>query len=529
LARYNRRPSGIIVPSPIVTQPVATGHTYNQAPGFARDAKSELFLLAVTNLVTQDTHYEKATARDQRYLGLIHQVAAEDPAWLARFLSWLRREANMRTAALVGALEFVKARQGNPLTRVNANTTGLLRQTVGGVLVRADEPGEALAYWINTHGRNIPKPVKRGIADAAQHLYNERNTLKYDTESKAFRFGDVLELCHVAPNRMYQEALFKHLIDRRHGRAGMPEGLRMIERNAWVRANVASGNMGVLLNSDVLREAGMTWEDALSLAGSNVPKKDLWEALIPTMGVMALLRNLRNFDEAGVSDAAAQTVIDKFRSADEVRGSRVLPMRMLSAYRSVSNLRWGYPLEQALEHSLANVPALDGETLILIDTSGSMRNRMSDRSELLRWDAAALFGLALAKRAERPTVVSYAGRSSLFPVERSASLLVMYEAFRRTHLLGGNTATEGTLRAYFREGFKRVVIVTDEQADAHGQGAVGSWLPSNVLLVTFNVAGYQMGHGPSGSANRVTVGGLSDAAFQLLPMLDRRAAGGWPF
>ena len=57
-----------------------------------------------------------------------------------------------------------------------------------------------------------------------------------------------------------------------------------------------------------LRLAGMTWEDALSLAGNRVPKKDLWEALIPTMGYMALLRNLRNFSEAGIDMVAAALV-----------------------------------------------------------------------------------------------------------------------------------------------------------------------------------------------------------------------------
>ena len=39
----------------------------------------------------------------------------------------------------------------------------------------------------------------------------------------------------------------------------------------------------------------MTWEDVLSLAGSVVDKAKLWEALIPSMGFMALLRNVPEF------------------------------------------------------------------------------------------------------------------------------------------------------------------------------------------------------------------------------------------
>ncbi|MEJ3751036.1 hypothetical protein WEI85_48475 [Actinomycetes bacterium KLBMP 9797] len=44
--------------------------------------------------------------------------------------------------------------------------------------------------------------------------------------------------------------------------------------------------------------------------------------------------------------------------------------RFLSAYRAAPSLRWGYPLEQALGHSLNNIPSLPGRTLVLVDTSG---------------------------------------------------------------------------------------------------------------------------------------------------------------
>lgn len=37
---------------------------------------------------------------------------------------------------------------------------------IASVLRRPDEPGELLAYWTATYGRAVPKPVKRGIADA---------------------------------------------------------------------------------------------------------------------------------------------------------------------------------------------------------------------------------------------------------------------------------------------------------------------------------------------------------------------------
>ena len=53
-------------------------------------------------------------------------------------------------------------------------------------------------------------------------------------------------------------------------------------------------------------------------------------------------------------------------------GARQFPIRFLSAFKEAPSLRWAWPLEQALQHSLANVPQLPGRTLVLVDVSGSM-------------------------------------------------------------------------------------------------------------------------------------------------------------
>jgi hypothetical protein len=43
---------------PLKTNPVATGTTYNGAPGYEYDTLSQLFLLACSNMVGEDTFYE---------------------------------------------------------------------------------------------------------------------------------------------------------------------------------------------------------------------------------------------------------------------------------------------------------------------------------------------------------------------------------------------------------------------------------------------------------------------------------------
>ena len=537
MTRFNS-PKKIRIGTPIVSTPDLSVLTGNSAPGFTRDARGELFLLAVANFVGQDAHYETGVARDARFKKLIHEVATTDAQWLARFLPWLRNEANMRTASIVGAVEAaVKlAAMGGPGASLWRGKTSP-RQIVDSVLMRPDEPAEALAYAKSVVGR-VPKPVKRGIADATARIYGEYGVLKYDTASHGMRFGDVAELVHPKPTQPGQSTLFKHLIDRRHGREGIPSSLTMMHANAKLREQVAMGRYQGLLRDDVLREAGMTWEDALSLAGDKVPKGKLWDALIPNMGYMALLRNLRNFDEAGIVSDSAELVAAKLSHPYQVQRSRQLPMRFLSAYRAVRNVRWHYPLEVALGHSLNNIPQFAGRTLILIDTSGSMNCEFSahkgrkpgaqDYEALKFWDAAAMFGLALAQRCETPSVVSFSHHSKVFPAAKGSSLLLLLEEFKDGYYYGGGTQTYSALRQHYNQ-HDRVIILTDEQADHHPGRDVADMIPDTVPVITFNLAGYKVGHMESGSATRVTIGGLSDAAFKLLPALDARARGGWPF
>ena len=70
-----------------------------------------------------------------------------------------------------------------------------------------------------------------------------------------------------------------------------------------------------------------------------------------------------------------------------------------------------------------------------------------------------------------------------------------------------------------------MLIVTDEQAAFTYYGDADRGRPGELPVYTWNLAGYRVGHAPSGSENRHTFGGLSDAAFRMVPLLER---GGTP-
>lgn len=207
-------------------QSTPTALTYEGGQGFLRSEKQELFLLAVTNMVGEGTFYEEAGVRDARFNTLIKNVTKEDPAWVATFVGYLRNTLNMRSASLVMAVEYVRA--GGPNGR----------QVVSSACVRADEPAEMLAYFHNKYGRKLPAALKRGIADSAVRLFTERNTLKFDGQSKGFRFADVIELTHPKPAASWQSELFKHVLDKRHHAetATIPLSLKAIQARATLQS-----------------------------------------------------------------------------------------------------------------------------------------------------------------------------------------------------------------------------------------------------------------------------------------------------
>ncbi|MGZ3142565.1 TROVE domain-containing protein [Lentzea chajnantorensis] len=309
-----------------------SGRTHEGGAGYERTALGELFLLAVSNMGGEQTFYESGGTRDERYAQLVRTAALQDPEWTARMLAWLRGEANMRTAALVGAAEFVKAR-----LEAGADAGVTNRAVVASVLQRADEPGELLAYWTAVHGRAVPKPVKRGIADVVRRLYDERSVLKWDSEARGFRVADVLNLVHPSPSAAWQGDLFQYVLDRRRDPdVTVPESLRTVaarrELMAWP-VEQRRALFGRPDAADVLRRAGMTWESVAGWLQGPMTAR-VWEALAPSMGFMAAIRNLRNFDEAGVSDEVAAQVAARLADPGQVARSRQFPFRFLSAYEA---------------------------------------------------------------------------------------------------------------------------------------------------------------------------------------------------
>lgn len=525
----------------VKTKRKAGKSTYEGGTGFEYKKKGELYLLAVTNMVGEDTFYEGADARDSRFAELVHAVTAKDPDWVARFVPYLRDTMNMRSASIVMAAESALMR----ITHKHADAETTTRQLVSSALKRADEPGEFVAYWLSRTGsRTLPGGVQRGVADAVKRLYNQHSALKWDGTNQAWRMGDVIELVHPKASSQTQADLYEYLLDRRHHSDNVdyrigerPEakgpyarraeaGLLVISaHNRWKAVPAASRRDFLAgMTPESINAAGFSWETLSSWLNGPLDAT-FWEKIIPSMGYMALMRNLRNFEEAGISQQAVQLVTKRLTDPEEVAKSRQFPLRFLSAYKAVNNLQWAHPLETALNESLQNVPSLQGKSLILIDRSASMKRAFSDRSQLQYWESGALFGMCLALRAEQPTLVVFGTSSQEIKVPKGGSILNAVKAMGGANQ--GGTNTEAAIRMHY-DRHDRVIILTDEQASFDGP-RVGEFLPPETWMHTFNIAGYGRGHAPAGRGRRHSFGGLTDRAFQALPMLEQGQSQSWPF
>lgn len=493
--------------------------THEGGLGYTRTPKAELFLAAVTEMA-EDKFYESAPERQARMVVNIQKVLTENDGWewLCNLVTWLRKDAGMRSASIMIAAEAVAAANGLP-QRGGLSARGL----VAVACQRADEPAEFLGYWIQNKGRKLPAPVKRGVADAAVRLYSEWTALKYDGQSRTIRMADVIELTHPKPATSAQASLFKYLIDNRHNRDEFSlELLPKIELDKWLLSRPEDERKAAF-DAGFTTEAGWSWERVAGWLPGGLTK-EIWEGIIPSMGYMATLRNLRNFDQAGIRKPARDAVNAKLSDPEQVAKSLQFPYRFFTAYNNVDSVNYSASLEEATNLSVGNIPEFEGRTLVLIDVSGSMTwsSVGGEHSKALCSDVAALFGHAIAGRnAGRVDLVMFATTSAELPVKKGASLLrAVEDTKRQTNKCGGGTQTWQAIKKHYN-GHDRVIVLTDEQSHDSGKNP-------GCFMHFFNLAGYKVSTAPRDSRT-FAYGGFTDAMFSTMPLLERGTAQRWPW
>ena len=490
--------------------------------GFLRDEKTELFLTAVSSL-NEDTFYESAQDRRGRIAELI-KVTSADTEWTLGLITWLRKEAGLRTIPSIIAAHAVHH-------RLESGFHGDNRKIISAAIIRLSETSELLAYWLETFGRTIPSAVKRGVADSFLRGLNQGSYLKWRGKASrgAVSLVDVINLTHPKPQTEEQAKLLKLIVDEAYGNEtdlhgldtiAFRDGILKLEKDALIKV-LSDPNKA----DEIIREGSLTHEVIAGAIGK-IPA-EVWENLIPHMGYKALRMNLRRIHEAGVSDDTIDAITARLKDAEVIRKSNPMPIEFLAAYRNAP-LDFAPAIQRAANFSLENVPVLKGRTLILVDTSGSMSyDKLSERGTITRLEAARVFGAALAIRAEDPTLVSFSTTSEVIPV-KGKDLLRVSDSITN---LNYGTDTHGAIDRHYSD-HDRVIVITDEQPGysywGSRSGDVFDNIPENVPTFTWNLAGYQTGHSEI-KVNRYTFGGLTDKGFQMIPLLEAGLNQGWPW
>jgi hypothetical protein len=258
--------------------------------------------------------------------------------------------------------------------------------------------------------------VKKGLA-AAFTGFDEYALAKYD-RAASVKLRDVLFLTHARPRDTAQAGLWKRLAS---GKLRTPD----------------------------------TWEVALSSGGD---KRAHWERLLVEgrLGALALLRNLRNMKDAGVSEDYIAAALDTMRT------DRVLPFRFLAAARHAP--QWEPSLERAMFRSLEDADKLAGHTVLLVDVSGSMVAPLSARSTMLRTDAAYGLAVLLSEVAERVTVYTFSNAAVRVAPRRGFALRdAMEHSQAHSGTMLGASLDQVALDLV-QAPYDRIVVITDEQS-----------------------------------------------------------------
>ena len=340
------------------------------------------------------------------------------PDQLAALAIEARTKFNLRHAPLMLLIALAKSGSG----------TSILSKTMPEVIRRADELAELVAMYWKDGKKPLSAQMKKGLAQAIKR-FDAYQLAKYNRDG-AVKLRDVLFLVHAKPEGEEQSAVWKKLAEQ-------------------------------------TLESPDTWEVALS-AGAD--KKETFERLLRenNLGYLALLRNLRNMVESGVDQSLIANGFKEAKGFD-----RVLPFRFVAAARACPQLE---PLiDTALLRRIDALKVLKGRTVVLVDVSGSMDEKLSAKSDMKRIDAAAALGSVINGDSVR--VFTFSHQIVECPPRKG---MAGVDAIINSQPHGGTYLGQALQSINAQVEYDRIIVITDEQSRDYVGGPKGKGYMINV-------------------------------------------------
>lgn len=322
---------------------------------------------------------------------------------------------------------------------------GKCAETIYEVCTRPDQMTELLSLYWKEGKKPIPAQLKKGLGKAFTR-FDEYQLAKYNRDSP-IKLRDILFLCHPKPIDKEQEDLWKKLVNKK---LDIPD----------------------------------TWETRLS-AGQD--KKESFEQLLRTnkMGKLAIIRNLRNMKDSGVSKDLVSKVLEE-------NPKSLLPFQFLAAAKMCPG--WEDIIDRSMILSMKDYTKLPGRTVVLVDVSSSMDHFISQKSMIKRMDAACGLAILLREVCEDISIGTF---SDLLVSVPNRSGMALRDAIISSQP-NKNTYLGNALNAAKYNNIDRVIVITDEQtADAIPK------IPVSRCYI-FNVGVYENGIQNNGQWHTVT-------------------------
>lgn len=320
---------------------------------------------------------------------------------------------------------------------------------------RPDQMTELLSLYWKDGKKPIPAQLKKGLAKAFTR-FDEYQLAKYNRDNP-IKLRDILFLCHAKPKDKEQEFLWKKLIS---SNLSIPE----------------------------------TWETKLS---SGMDKKESFQELLEKgkMGKLAIVRNLRNMFESGIS----KEIVEK----ELMRKSRpILPFQFLAAAKECP--QWEDIIDKAMIQACEGKDKLDGTTVLLVDVSGSMNDPLSAKSTMKRMDAACGIAILLREICEQVAIYSFSNRIAVIPPRQGMALR---DAIIKSQEHSGTNLRDALINIQSLP-VKRVIVITDEQS----QNDPVKMNQEKKYII--NVGSYQ--NGILNNSNWLTITGFSEAVIDYI-------------
>lgn len=420
--------------------------THEGASAARINAEKMLRRSLMSCLLWEKEFYEDGKSIADRLAELVTKV---DPAKVAFMAIEAREKMKLRHAPLFIVREMARHESYRPYVET----------TLANVIQRADELAEFLAMYWKDGKQPLAHSVRRGL-DKAIRKFDEYALAKYDRDGSV-KLRDVFRLIHPQPENDEQSALWKRAV------------------------------AGELVTPD-------TWEVELS-RNDGVDKKTKWTRLLSErkLGALALLRNLRNMEQAGVDRMLIRSAIA------DMSTYRVLPFRFIAAARHAPHLE--DTLEEKFISSMANGRKLPGRTVILVDVSGSMESPLSLKSDMRRIDAAC--GVAMVGREMCDEVEVYSFSNNVVAVPNRHGF-ALRDVVVNSQSHGGTYLGSAIEHINQKSSYDRLIVVTDEQS----HDRVGNPLSGSKGYV-INVASARNG---VGYGRWTHIDGFSEAVFDYL-------------